>query len=103
MSLPLGMAKWISSTRPAPSIRMARAAWRGLFKVLVLFARLSSDFLRPRRRHEGIKIAVQHIRRRAAFHPGAQILDQLIGLQDIGADLVAPADVGFLADKGAGL
>ncbi len=26
-------------------------------------------------------------------HAGAQVLDQLIGLQDVGADLVAPADV----------
>src|SRR6185437_530105 len=32
---------------------------------------------------------------------GAQIFDELIGLQDVGADLVAPADVRFLADEGA--
>ena len=68
----------------------------------IFFARLAADCLRQRRGHEGIEIAVQHILRRAAFHAGAQILHQLIGLQHIRADLVAPADIGFLADKGAG-
>src|SRR6185295_14158684 len=85
---------------PAPS---CPAAYRSLFQVFDLFFRLSADFLRQGRGHEGIEIAIQHVRGRTAFHPGAQILHQLIGLQDIGADLVAPADLLLFPDKGAGL
>src|SRR5690242_1842803 len=51
--------------------------------------------LRQRSLHEVIEIAVEHracIRGRDA---GTQVLDHLIGLQDVRADLVAPADIGL--------
>ena len=35
------------------------------------------------------------------FDAGAQILDHLIGLQHVGPDLVAPADVGLFTYEGA--
>ena len=40
---------------------------------------------------------------RGRRHPGAQVLDQLIGLQHVGADLVAPADFGLGGIGGVGL
>src|SRR5207253_1807103 len=48
--------------------------------------------LRQRRRHERIERPVEHVGRRRRGHPGAQVLDQLIGLENVAADLVAPAD-----------
>ena len=74
----------------------------GVWRFFDLFARFAANFLRQRGGHEGIQIAIQHILGRAAFHASAQILHQLIRLQDIGPDLMTPADVRFLADKGAG-
>ena len=53
------------------------------------------DALRQRRRHEAVEVAVEHVRRAGALDAGAQVLHQLIGLQHVGADLVAPADVGL--------
>jgi cytoskeletal protein CcmA (bactofilin family) len=51
--------------------------------------------LGQRRLHELVQIAVQHPLRVGAFMAGAQVLDQLVGLQNVGADLVAPADIGL--------
>jgi hypothetical protein len=47
--------------------------------------------------HQGqsIEVAVQHVLRAGAFVAGAQVLHQLIGLQNVRADLVTPADVGL--------
>src|SRR5579862_6446309 len=74
-----------------------------LLQVLDLIALLAADGLRERRGHEGVKVAVEDVARRAAFDAGAQVLHELVGLKHVGADLMAPADVGFLADEGAGL
>ena len=52
--------------------------------------------------HEVVQLAVENIIRCRAGHAGAQVLDQLIGLQDVGADLVAPADVRLGGRFGAG-
>src|SRR5690606_10546430 len=48
---------------------------------------------------------VEHVGGAGALDAGAQILDQLIGLEHVGADLVAPADVGLgrLGGVGGGL
>src|SRR6266436_7696652 len=59
--------------------------------------------LRQRCRHELVKVAVQHARGVGGVHAGAQVLDHLIGLQDVGADLMAPADVGLGGLVGGGL
>src|SRR6516164_11458891 len=50
---------------------------------------------RKRRRHEAVEIAIQHRLGGAGFNARAQILHHLIGLQHIGADLMAPADIGL--------
>ena len=56
---------------------------------------LAGHALRQRRRHEGIESPSSTSRRRGRGDAGAQILHQLIGLEDVAADLVAPADVGL--------
>src|ERR1700712_3502960 len=43
---------------------------------------------------ERIEIAVEHLLRRAHFEVGAQVLDAAL-VQNVGADLVAPADIGL--------
>src|SRR5690349_20800606 len=45
--------------------------------------------------HEAVEIAVEHVARRRRGDPGTQVLDQLIRLQDVRSDLMAPADVGL--------
>ncbi len=54
------------------------------------------------RAHEGVQIAVEHARRVGGFDVGAQILDHLIGLQNVGSNLVTPADVGLGVGHGLG-
>ena len=51
---------------------------------------------------ERVEIAVQHVGRAGAFDAGAQILHQLVGLQDVGSDLVAPADFALRRLGGVG-
>src|ERR1700749_1735615 len=51
--------------------------------------------LRQGRSHELVEIAVEHTRCVRGLHAGAQALHHLIGLKDIRADLVAPADIGL--------
>ena len=41
------------------------------------------------------KIAIEHFGRRTRDVPGAKVLHHLIGLQHIGANLMAPTDVGL--------
>ena len=53
------------------------------------------DALRQRRLHELVEVAIEHVGRAGALDPRAQILHQLVGLKDVGADLVTPADLGF--------
>lgn len=52
--------------------------------------------------HELVQVAVENVVRRAAGNAGAQVFDHLIGLQHVGADLVAPADLGLGSGFGAG-
>ncbi len=51
--------------------------------------------LRQRRFRELIDVAVEHAGGVGGRDAGAQVLHHLIGLQHVGADLVAPADVGL--------
>ena len=62
--------------------------------------RASRQPLRERGLHERIEVAVEHFGRRARGVAGAQVLDHLVGLQHVGADLVAPADVGLRGGVG---
>jgi hypothetical protein len=51
-----------------------------------------------------VEVAVEHRAGIAGLDAGAQVLHHLVGLQHIGADLVAPADVGlgaFIASAAA--
>src|SRR3546814_20822690 len=59
------------------------------------FDRLTRHALRQGGCHEWIKRAIEHVIRRSRNDAGAQILHHLIGLTHIGADLVAPSNVGF--------
>ena len=59
--------------------------------------------MRQCRFHELIEVAVEHGARIGGLHAGAQILDHLIGLQHVRADLMAPADVGLGGLLGGGL
>src|SRR5262245_66672530 len=45
--------------------------------------------------HERVEVAVEHGAGIGGLHAGAQVLHHLVGLQNVGADLVAPADVGL--------
>ena len=60
---------------------------------------LAGDALRQSGGHEAVEVAVEHVGRRGGGDAGPQVLHQLIGLEHVGADLVAPADVG-LAGRG---
>src|SRR5690606_18967958 len=53
------------------------------------------DPLRQGRLDERIYFTIQDCVGIAALHSGAKILDQLVGLQHVGADLMTPADVGL--------
>ena len=60
--------------------------------------------LGQRRRHERVEVAVKHALGVGRLHLGAQVLDHLVRLQDVAADLVAPADVGLgVLQRGLGL
>src|SRR5205085_12160005 len=56
---------------------------------------LSSDPLRQRGGHETVEVAIRHVAGRGGCRSGTQVLDQLVGLQNVGADLVPPANVGL--------
>ena len=53
--------------------------------------------------HEFLQISVQHGIRVAGLNAGAQILDHLVRMQDIGADLAPPADLLLFAGDLGGL
>jgi hypothetical protein len=59
----------------------------------------AGDVLGEGRLQEVVKVTVQDAGRIALLDAGAQVLDHLIGLEDVGADLVAPADVALAADR----
>src|SRR5438876_1694534 len=52
---------------------------------------------------ERVEVAVQDGRDVAHLHVGPVVLDELVGLEDIGADLTAEADLLLLADEGVEL
>src|SRR3954463_16035850 len=61
------------------------------------------DALREGGFHEGVDLAVEHVRGARRLRSGAKILHELVGLEHVGADLVAPADVGLGSGFGARL
>ena len=70
------------------------------------FAQLSAAIIQEAGAH-GVEIAIEHALRVRGLVIGAQILHHLVGLQHIGADLVAPARITLgimgLADGGVAL
>src|SRR5215217_2032879 len=74
---------WARSIRPRPPLPCLGVARR-------------ADTLGQRRAHELVEVAVEDARRVGGLDVGPQILDHLVRLQDVAADLVAPADVGLL-------
>ena len=70
------------------------AAALSLVDILDLFG-LAKYALRQGRLHEGVEVAVEHVLRGCRLRAGAQVLDHLVGLQHVGADLVPPADLGL--------
>src|SRR5436190_84243 len=64
---------------------------------------LAGDPLREGRCHEPVEVSVQHVAWRGGSDAGAKVLHQLVWLEDVRADLVAPADVGLGRIGGVGL
>ena len=90
--------------RPAGGKRQAASRSEPTALVDILdFHLFAGHALRQGGGHEPVEIAVEHVRRRGRSDAGAQVLHQLIGLQHIAADLVAPADVGLGRVGGIGL
>src|SRR5665213_1009661 len=89
--------------RSAPSSRAAPCACSARRRPRSSPRHVNRRRLPPRRadplgqggRHEAIQVAVQNAGRVRGFHPRAQVLDHLVGLQDVGSDLVTPADIGL--------
>ena len=71
---------------------MSDQAAKGLF-ALRFGPRLASHILRQRRRHEPVEIAIEHPCGIRGFNIGAQVFHHLIGLQNVGSDLIAPAGI----------
>src|SRR5438132_10047332 len=90
----LGKCGSLGCARQAPSARIAAAAAADLLHILDL-DRFARHPLREGCGHEAIEVAIEHIAGARRCHAGPQIFDQLIRLQDVRADLVAPADVGL--------
>src|SRR5690349_5436667 len=78
---------------PAQSHRTRRRP--SLLNVFDVIGLGAESLLRQRRLHEVVEITIEHRARVRGRNAGAQILDHLIGLQDVRADLVPPADVGL--------
>src|SRR5438445_7469348 len=97
----LGKRGSLGCARQAASATTAAAA-AVLLHILDLY-RFSRHPLRQRGGHEPVEIAVEHVAGAGRGHTGAQIFDQLVGLEHVGADLVAPADVGLGGVGGASL
>src|SRR5690242_8005448 len=86
----LGNRGSVGCALQAVSARTAAAAAPSLVDILYL-DRLARHPLRQRRRHEAVEIAIEHIARRGGRNARPQILHQLVRLEHIGPDLVAPA------------
>src|SRR5437763_16228285 len=78
----------LGCARQAASARTAAAAVV-LLHILDLY-RFSRHPLRQRGGHEPVEIAVEHISGAGRGHTGAQVFDQLVGLEHVGADLMPP-------------
>src|SRR6476661_1156506 len=78
------------------------AVLAALFDILDLDC-LAGHALRQGCRHEAVKVAVEHVARAGRGDARPQVLHQLVRLQHVGADLVAPADVSLGRVGGAGL
>jgi hypothetical protein len=79
------------STRAVP--RRARRAKRYRIRLLDILHldRLAGHALRQRRGDEGLDLAVEHVARRGRGDAGPEVLDQLVRLEDVAPDLVAPS------------
>src|SRR6185369_17803884 len=66
------------------AVRASAAARAAALLHILDLDRLAGHALRQRRGHEPVEIAVQHVAWGRRSHPGAQVLDQLIGLEDVG-------------------
>src|SRR4029079_7915171 len=84
-----------------PATSMSAAAAAALFHILDLDG-FAGHPLRQGRGHETIEIAIQDVAGRCGGDADADALGQLIGLQDVGTDLVAPSDVGLGGIGGIG-
>src|SRR5690349_7080341 len=85
---------------PARAMTASRSA---LFHVLDLDRALAERLVGERGLHELVEVAVEHAAGVGGLHAGAQVLHYLVGLQHVGADLVAPADVGLSGLVGGSL
>src|SRR5438874_699341 len=97
----LGKCGSLGCARQAVSASRAAAA-AALLHILDL-DRFAGHPLRQSGGHEPVEIAVEHVAGAGRSHAGAQVFDQLIGLQHVRSDLVPPADVRLGGIGGIGL
>src|SRR5512139_708292 len=86
-----GNSSGFCSARQAAAARIKRTT-DALLNILD-FHLFAGNALRQRCRHELVQVAVKNVGWGGRGYAGPKVLHQLIGLQDIGADLMAPADV----------
>src|SRR3954462_2818636 len=84
----------LGSARQAARSSSVAPSASALFDILDL-NRFARNALRQSRGHESVEVTVEHITGAGRGHACPQVLHQLIGLENVGADLVAPADVGL--------
>src|SRR4051812_32267521 len=89
--LAFGKCGSLGFARQPPSDRRMRAASAAALVDILDLDGLASDALGQCRGHEAVEVAIEHVRRRGRRDAGPQVLHKLIRLQDVGADLVAPA------------
>src|SRR3954462_5782139 len=65
---------------PASAAALTTATQANLFNVFDLDG-LAGDPLREGGGHEAVKVAIEHVARAGRGYPGAQVFDQLVGLQ----------------------
>src|SRR4029079_7274814 len=100
-SRPAGGNSVLASCCLQPS--SAKAAKTASLVDIFNFNALAGDALGHSRSHEPVEVAVEHIRWSGRGDAGPEVLHQLVRLEDVGTDLVAPADVGLGGIGGAGL
>src|SRR5687767_12302885 len=77
-----GSARHAASST-ANSISTGRAARACILVDVLDIDLLARHALRQGGGHEAVEVAVENVTRRGRDHPGAQILDQLVGLEDV--------------------